>query len=350
MSNSNIFNDGTNVAIGSGAAASNGSVALGSSTASGPNSFAIGNGSTATGSFATAIGVNATASGTGSFAIGANSIVSNQFSIALGVSDTSSGQGSYTMGNKVRASGNFSTAMGNNASTNGMAGAFIIGDNPTGTQVLSTASNQYTARFRGGYVWYSDVDLSTQYTMAFDSGRLGIGTSSPAASLDVEGNFKLVDGTQQNGFVLTTDSFGNASWKSAAANVWNVNGNNISNSNGGNVGVGTATPNSTLQVNGSVSIPYAVINTPGGYTLTAGDHTIRRFGNVNNIIFPDASTCIGRVYTIISSNRTGSNVGISPVLGQTVYDDVTNTTITFLTPNQRITVQSDGANWIVIGN
>ena len=110
-----------------------------------------------------------------------------------------------------------------------------------------------------------------------------------------------------------------------------------------------ATPNSTLNVNGSVSTQYAVANS-ATYTLTASDYTVRRFGGCNNIVFPDATTCKGRIYIIISSNGAGSNVGISPINGQIVYDDVTNTSYTYIGPNQRLQVQSDGANWIVIGN
>ena len=164
-----------------------------------------------------------------------------------------------------------------------------------------------------------------------------------------QGQVAIVDSTQGAGKVLTSDANGNASWQPTGGGLWTANGSNIGNNNSGSVGIGTTSPNSKLQVTGSVSLPYAVVNNTGSYTLTANDHTIRRFGNVNNIIFPDAGTCVGRVYTIISSNGTGSNVGISPTSGQTVYDDVTNATITFLTPNQRITVQSDGSNWIVIG-
>ena len=48
---------------------------------------------------------------------------------------------------------------------------------------------------------------------AVDSGNVGIGTVSPAAKLEVQGNIKIVDGTQGANRVLTSDADGLASWK-----------------------------------------------------------------------------------------------------------------------------------------
>ncbi len=45
------------------------------------------------------------------------------------------------------------------------------------------------------------------------SGRVGIGTASPGAKLHVAGAVKIVDGTQGDGKVLTSDASGNASWQ-----------------------------------------------------------------------------------------------------------------------------------------
>ncbi|MBT4776326.1 MAG: hypothetical protein HON99_11460, partial [Crocinitomicaceae bacterium] len=45
------------------------------------------------------------------------------------------------------------------------------------------------------------------------NGDVGIGTSTPAAKLDVLGNVKFSDGTEGDGKILTSDATGFATWK-----------------------------------------------------------------------------------------------------------------------------------------
>lgn len=55
---------------------------------------------------------------------------------------------------------------------------------------------------------------NTQRRMVIDTlGRVGIGTATPSSTLEVNGSFKLTNGTQANGRVLTSDASGNASWQ-----------------------------------------------------------------------------------------------------------------------------------------
>lgn len=57
------------------------------------------------------------------------------------------------------------------------------------------------------------------------NGFVGIATQSPTANLDVNGTFKLTDGTQGKGKILTSDPAGNASWKEGAV-AFSVGGGN----------------------------------------------------------------------------------------------------------------------------
>jgi len=55
-----------------------------------------------------------------------------------------------------------------------------------------------------------------------NSGSVGIGTTNPTEKLHIEGSVKIVDGTQQNGYVLTCDANGVGSWQSSSTGGTNT--------------------------------------------------------------------------------------------------------------------------------
>src|ERR1700689_3211820 len=69
------------------------------------------------------------------------------------------------------------------------------------------------------------------------------------------------------------------------------------------VGSGTATPNSVLDVRGAVS---AIVRTfTGGTSLTINDHSVIFIGTVAaSAVLPDATTCPGRIYCIKNFSAT----------------------------------------------
>jgi hypothetical protein len=111
--------------------------------------------------------------------------------------------------------------------------------------------------------------LSQPLVIKRSTGYVGIGNSSPAQPLDVNGttkttNFQMTSGAT-NGYVLQSDANGNASWvnsTSFANGNWTTSGNNQYSALSGNVGIGTSSPSHTLTVEASLTggIPVALIS------------------------------------------------------------------------------------------
>jgi hypothetical protein len=137
------------------------STAMGiNTTASGQYSTALGCGTTASGQSSIAMGNLTTASGNYSTAMGYGDTARGNYSTATGFFSTASGLYSTAMGYRTTASGNYSTAMGTCVSTAGYEGSFVIGDNSTTTTKVSTAINQMTMRFAGGYRLFTNSSAS----------------------------------------------------------------------------------------------------------------------------------------------------------------------------------------------
>jgi hypothetical protein len=101
-------------------------------------------------------------------------------------------------------------------------------------------------------------------------GRVGIGTSNPTATLDLNGSLKITNGSQGAGKVLTSDASGNATWQSPsgggsnrvvsgttsagfAPSTLNGSGFTVSRVNTGNYSVTFSTPfTTTPSVNATV--------------------------------------------------------------------------------------------------
>lgn len=131
------------------------SVALGRSKASGNYSVAIGNDSQAEGSSSVAMGISSTASGVASFAVGSSSTASGVASAAIGIDLQNPNESSLVIGDRNEASNNVTN------------------------DVVFQVSREYTNRF------------------------------------EVRGNGQLLinDGTQQSGYVLTSNANGVTSWQ-----------------------------------------------------------------------------------------------------------------------------------------
>ncbi len=123
----------------------------------------------------------------------------------------------------LQASGTpFSQQASNGGSVNIIAGNVNsnYSSNAGGNVILSVGTNPWSG---GG--WNGDIIFQTNYEPAFGApsaelmrvsgttGRVGIGTATPTARLDIAGNIKITDGTQGPGKLLTSDSNGLATWQ-----------------------------------------------------------------------------------------------------------------------------------------
>ena len=120
---------------------------------------------------------------------------------------------------------------------------------------LNTTGFKRVTFFNGNGTTQSSASIGSDgadsYFQVF-GGNLGIGTSTPSATLDVVGNLQLLDGTQGSGKVLTSDASGNASWQTPTGGStdgdWTISGVDQYSAVSGRVGVGNPTPNAKLHV------------------------------------------------------------------------------------------------------
>jgi hypothetical protein len=210
--------------------------------------------------------------------------------------------------------------------------------------------------------------------------NVGIGTSSPTRKLhikdggqyieegslqislanDVGGNLYLTNPSKVGPDAISTWTIFNMTggygdglhfWRYADGNPNGSNGSMFSGpsvmfADNGNVGIGTISPSSKLQVTGAIAT--SITSIASNTTLNAAHSTVvcNTATAGFTVTLPAASSCTGREYTICRKDQNTTNV-LS--FSTPIYypDGVTNFTTTNI-PNAVFVLQSDGANWIVI--
>lgn len=114
------------------------------------------------------------------------------------------------------------------------------------------------------------------------------------------------------------------------------------------VGIGTTTPTSTLDVRGSLSLNYRTFSSSS--TAASTDNTLIYTGSsAATLTLPDASGCAGRMYSI-KNNSTASPVPVLTIATSSSQTIDGNSTWLLNDPKELITVVSDGANWNIAGS
>lgn len=163
------------------------------SVASGYYSTAMGDSSAASGLYAVAIGYKNTAAGDAAVAIGYSTTAANNGSTAMGVSTTANGPFSTAMGGATLASGDFSTTMGYATNASGGSSTALgwgtiakaVGSLSAGVYNDDTDSPSSTAAPTDRIFQVGNGTSSTRSNAitVFRNGNTGIGTVTPNASL-----------------------------------------------------------------------------------------------------------------------------------------------------------------------
>lgn len=197
------------------------------------------------------------------------------------------------------------------------------------------------------------------------TGSVGIGTTNPLHKLQV-----VATANNSAGMLVTTPTAWAAGMDVSiflgftdhyirgvydSADVWasyygqqfkNFTGNNVmivGYNAGSNVGIGTTTPSSTLQVAGSVATAY--VAKTGAYTLTASDSVVEYTSGTVTATLPTAVGITGRQYTI--KNSGAGAITVATTSAQTIDGA---STYPLSIQYKYVVVTSNGANWIITGN
>jgi hypothetical protein len=138
------------------------------------------------------MGYQARATAVASNSIGAYNHATGDYSLSLGSYSQATASHAVAIGTQAYATGIYSIAMGSGANTNGRDGSFVLGDDSYFQTAYSSADNQLTMRFSGGYrLWSSYPDSTAGVYM-----RHGQSGWSNYSDRNKKENFRKVDGEE----------------------------------------------------------------------------------------------------------------------------------------------------------
>ncbi len=175
---------------------------------------------------------------------------------------------------------------------------------------------------------YSDADSAIRMFIQQGTGSVGIGTTAPAGRLHVVG---ADDSLSQVLFTAGQDLVPGAPFPDIR------------------VGIGTETPNSRLDVRGSMSLGVTIVTgNPSPLLLTDAHNVVLTNGTGNlTITLPSAANRAGRTYYIKKTDGDADLVTINAA-GGALIDGAAS--LVLYVQNDAARVTTDGFNWFVISN
>ena len=193
----------------------------------------------------------------------------------------------------------------------------------TASGQVSIGSDQYPVTLN------SSSTVTINNDLALNTTSLGLGRKMSLRYTGVEYGYFAIE-TNNAEFRAVSPNTYDFTWRGGSGELMRLKESN------GSLGIGTSSPNSKLDVSGSVGA--AITTTTTNLTLDATHHTVIVTSGTPTITLPAAASGNSRrIYVIV--NQTGSGVTISS------YLDFTGAGNTTVGANSAIQIQSNGTNW-----
>lgn len=253
--------------------------------------------------------------------------------------------------------------------------------NSTGNVAVGASAGKYNTS-SGNQLFINNRDQTNYAGDTTNSLVYGKFDPTPTSQrFKINGRLEVVDGTQGNGKVFTSDANGAGSWQTPSGGSIAIN-TSITSATAGSIlfagtggtlqqinsklfydsanamlGMGNSAPSSTLHVTGTFSLSvmaeFVALGDDDNYIINDNpgfSYCIKYSGSgTATVSLPDAGTCVGRIYSIRRNADVSSGIlSVYPV-GCNIEDKTGSLNSTYTLLNlDKMMWQSNGTDWVLI--